>query len=191
MQTSSIVIEANSKFLDAPRTILLEAFGNWLALQKEFKALAKDEVVVSVVPKETFGRGGRAIGEQMIWDSWGRPNSIWQVKVAYGAQYDDSYDLASWMVTLPHELLHIADFTRRSNGLKPSEMESIARIPQDEALEDSIEEMGRDLMNRFIKENPEEFHRKDLNLGAVEFRLSLTEKIPKTTKKQIVKTLED
>jgi hypothetical protein len=156
---ASLVVEAPSRILDAPRTLLLEAACVWLEVQPEFASLPNTEIVVSILsnhmlPPRYAGHGRDAVGCFAATRA-GRLNPIWEVAVAYGWKFEDADEVEAWTVTLAHELLHLMAFAAAHGGLTPAQAGLDAVMGQfideaaDSAKEDAVESLARTITARF------------------------------------------
>lgn len=155
----TLIIETDPALIDAPRTLLAERFCDWLDVQEAIPGLPPGEIVITIAAKEYLGRTytgrarGRAVGSCLVWYA-GRPNDRWELAIAYGGSYRDGADMIAWVTTIPHELLHLADFAKRFGNHLPCELplrELIEYSRRPGALddEDRVEDLARRISTEF------------------------------------------
>lgn len=157
----TLIVEAEPKIFGAPRTLLAEQFCDWLVREGCIPDLPAAEIVVTITPTKRisfpYGTKG-AVGSCVTWLGY-EPNDRWEVAVAYGEEYSDEADVVAWLTTIPHELLHLADFAKAFGGRLPNEVSSRELVnfgnrstgPDDESR---IENLARRISARFDLTHP-------------------------------------
>lgn len=158
---SEIIFEAASETLLAdPRIDAYEAFADWLTEQRAI-ALPQTEVIVRVEDGNCLpGSGynvpeGKAVGCFCIDMPDGFPR-FWMVALALGDQEQHAWEQEDRLVTLAHELLHLAEFYERF-GQPPGVVideraDGYLQISDEMARPegDEIEEKARHLTRRYL-----------------------------------------
>ena len=157
---TKLVVEAPAEILDAPRTILADEFCAWLEDSGLVDGLPPGEIVVSITPGKDLPHD-LGIGIACFVVARGPSlNDRWEIAVAYGEDHTDEHDVAAWLVSIPHELLHLSGFIQRYDGRVPMEVGE-AKLRADEyglrseTEEDRVEEEARSIVDAFLGEYPD------------------------------------
>lgn len=181
---TSLVLEADGEVLDAPRTLLAERFCEWLAgTEGALPPLPPGEIVIGITKGSRIGRPyaraaqNDAVGTfvAVLYGLTG-PGSIerstrWEVKTAYCEDFVDAADIESWLVTIPHELLHLSDFAIRFENRVPADVPlPLIAAAHDAADEDRVETEARRITARFVEAHPNLLADPELLKGADAYR---------------------
>ena len=125
----TFVFEADDGLQASPRGLLVRQYLEWLCQNVPdderpntaniLSRLPEQPVHVRLMAKEDMGRNRLAtfrVGSYM------RPCPRFEVRIAYYEDLPDEYSVEAWLASVPHELVHVAQFNERYGGRVPADI---------------------------------------------------------------------